>query len=549
MRLRRSPLLLMLAVAPAAAEPPKDQQISSVVLVAGESHTGTGFVVAPGRVVTNAHVAELPGRYAVLPPGSTVAVPARPLWIDRQLDLALLEAPGLSATPLRISLAPPQRGARVYAVGFPGSSLQRQIDNDRVEASMAAGNITSVYPTSWLPGGRRLRVIQHDAAIGQGNSGGPLFDDCGRVIGVNTQGPGADVNGTRIPDQTFIASAISELKGALDVSPNRITVQTSTQTCEELAAAAARPPTPAPKAKAPPAPAPAAQPQAEEPAILAWARHQPTWLWGIAALLALSGIGLLFRARRPAAVGPALPQAAAREAPVAQPVNEWPTLISEDGGAPVPLDPTLLSRPFGLVLGRSREFCDICVAGEDVSRRHLRLALVQGRLKAEDLNSAHGSFVAHRRLSPFAPVTVAEGDVVKLAGRSFRLGRGQPRPGPGGGPRATLLIGRHPECDLQLGDSSVSRRHAELVLGEDGSAMLTDRCSTQGTFAHRSGKWQRIEHLQIDGDTKLRFGKVELGAGRILAAARATGSRRSAAPGGTDQLVRGDPFGGSILGG
>ena len=70
--------------------------------------------------------------------------------------------------------------------------------------------------------------------------------------------------------------------------------------------------------------------------------------------------------------------------------------------------------PGGFVLGRDGTLVDAVVDHRSVSRRHVRLTRLDGRLRVEDLNSTNGTRVNGRRLEPFAPCVLATGDAVVL---------------------------------------------------------------------------------------------------------------------------------------
>ncbi len=90
------------------------------------------------------------------------------LRADSNLDIALIRAHADTSRIPKLPLAddPPHVGERVFALGHPNESVW----------SLTAGVISSV----------RSGLIQHDAAIGTGSSGGPLLDERGRVVGINT---------------------------------------------------------------------------------------------------------------------------------------------------------------------------------------------------------------------------------------------------------------------------------------------------------------------------------------------------------------------------
>jgi S1-C subfamily serine protease len=127
---------------------------------------GSAFLVAHGRLITNAHVVD--GGKPFLKTGAVVL----PLTIDRldaNADLAVLSAPTrLEATPLPLADSFPAVGSRIYAIGNP-RGLERTISQ----------GIVSGHRTF---NGRDL--IQITAPISPGSSGGPVVDGTGRVVGV-----------------------------------------------------------------------------------------------------------------------------------------------------------------------------------------------------------------------------------------------------------------------------------------------------------------------------------------------------------------------------
>ncbi len=134
------------------------------------SSTGTGFYVAPGLVLTNAHVVE--GCTAVTTALAGTPGAAQVLARDTGADLALVQttAPGPEPARLRIGV---RLGEDVAAFGFPLSTLLA-----------SSGNFTrgTVTATAGLhDDNRRLQV---SAPVQPGNSGGPLLDESGAVVGI-----------------------------------------------------------------------------------------------------------------------------------------------------------------------------------------------------------------------------------------------------------------------------------------------------------------------------------------------------------------------------
>ncbi|MBW6437405.1 trypsin-like peptidase domain-containing protein [Actinoplanes hulinensis] len=148
------------------------------VLVDGRSSSlGSGVILsADGLVLTNNHVVAADGTVSVrLSTGQTA--PARVIATDATHDLALVQATGLSGlTPVTFATdGSVAVGDTVLAFGAPLG----------LEGTVTSG-IVSALDRSVDTGGEKLTgLLQTDAAINQGNSGGALVDTSGRVVGIN----------------------------------------------------------------------------------------------------------------------------------------------------------------------------------------------------------------------------------------------------------------------------------------------------------------------------------------------------------------------------
>ncbi len=156
---------------------------------------GSGVVLsADGYVLTNAHVARATGRLRIRLPGAAVRG-AELVGADERTDLAVVRMPGGAPPPLELADSRRlQVGQLVMAIGNP-------LGFDR---SVSLGVVSALFrelPTR--EGGVLEGLIQTDAAVNPGHSGGPLLDMEGRVVGINTAmiAPGTGI-GFAVPAHT-----------------------------------------------------------------------------------------------------------------------------------------------------------------------------------------------------------------------------------------------------------------------------------------------------------------------------------------------------------
>jgi S1-C subfamily serine protease len=171
---------------------------SSVVLILGKKSHGSGFFVAPNLIVTNSHVVEEdePDGFWITSKALGKVVNAKVIRKTvksevGQTDFAVLRvAANVNGTPLAISEEDVTRLSPVIAAGFPGiivrtdPRLNRLFNGDPRQAPetvLTPGEVSVTQPQS-----NGIKLIIHTADISAGNSGGPLVDRCGRVVGVNT---------------------------------------------------------------------------------------------------------------------------------------------------------------------------------------------------------------------------------------------------------------------------------------------------------------------------------------------------------------------------
>ena len=184
---------------------------------------GSGFVVAPNYIVTNYHVVEVPPEASsadiYIVPQKDSGATYQPVtlvkpWVEG--DLALLQAKGLKIPPLKLFLTP-YKNERIVTMGYPdvtdhllnrsGTALLEPTD-----AYVTQGSIALIANSN--PDGSQVDTLFHTAPINHGNSGGPLLNECGQVVGVNTwtapstMSAGGDLD---ISAGQFVATHVSAL--------------------------------------------------------------------------------------------------------------------------------------------------------------------------------------------------------------------------------------------------------------------------------------------------------------------------------------------------
>jgi len=132
----------------------------------GVIQEGSSFVVAPGTVVTNAHVVAGVHHIVVLDKGRSRD--ATPILFDPELDVAVLRVPGLAAPALPVDAKTFGRGTSAVVLGYPGGG----------PFTYGAAGITNTFQATGLDiygqHSTNREVYELDADVRPGNSGGPL---------------------------------------------------------------------------------------------------------------------------------------------------------------------------------------------------------------------------------------------------------------------------------------------------------------------------------------------------------------------------------------
>lgn len=315
------------------------------------------------------------------------SVPCSIIYIadEDEPDLAVLRAAEPVTGRTALYLAPAESGGvevgdTVYALGYPYSADAATTDENR--NTNYAGSVESVTVTTGVVSRfvdyarANARIIQHDAAINGGNSGGPLINDKGAVVGVNTIT--FNLNGTSSAGTNHSGSVASEqVMRVLDSIGIEYDTYSGFPTALVIGAVVV--------------------------VILAGA--------AVAAVV-------LIRSRKP---GPQpRPQPGPKPGPQPDPAVAAELRIQGQSGA-------FAGRRFSLNgsvrIGRDPNANDLVYPGgtPGISGRHCVVTLSGGQVTLTDLGSSYGTFLAGgRKLTPNQPVTLQVGD-------TFSLGSGEER--------------------------------------------------------------------------------------------------------------------------
>jgi serine protease Do len=169
------PLLMASSIEEQTANQVYHQANAAVVLIrSGDRSHGSGFMVsADGLVITNAHVAaNAPSVVTLVMADGKTEIPADVVGFAKNgVDLAVLKINGRRKLPfLRLGDGRSIRvGDQVFAIGTP--LAERNLN------TLTTGIVSALRADS---------LVQHSAAINSGNSGGPLLNGAGELVGVNT---------------------------------------------------------------------------------------------------------------------------------------------------------------------------------------------------------------------------------------------------------------------------------------------------------------------------------------------------------------------------
>ncbi len=365
-------LLLAAAALPAFADFNQDTLNGIVMITTGapdkDGHMnywrGTGFFVGeagkePQYIVTNCHVVEefilagkaLGGGELHVRFDKDDEAEAYLVDYDAEKDVAILRLAEATGKRVSLQMRVPQEdslGSEAYAVGYPAAAdltVTAVNSFSQKDATVTTGSISRFLTES----GTGRKLIQTDASLGGGNSGGPLIDGSGAVIGINTAGSKLDSN-------LFYAVSVGEVLPLLDKNsiPYSLAPETksggSTMLYVGIGAAAV-------------------------------------------AVIAILAVVLIKKKKAPAA----LKGQEAKGTPVLR------SMAPQHGGMVVQLH----GQP--VQIGRDGAVCRLVYQDgtPGVSGRHCQVSFEQGQFVLTDLNSTYGTFLSNgQRVAPNSPVTL-----------------------------------------------------------------------------------------------------------------------------------------------
>jgi S1-C subfamily serine protease len=171
---------------------------------------GSGWVVRPGIVVTNAHVIAGEHDITVQPPKAG-SYPAVPVAVDAGNDVAILRVRGLQAPPLRMSLRDPS-GDAVAMIGYPQNGRLTSVPG------RAGQPVTALAPGAYGGSVRPRTVVPLRGRLEHGDSGGPVVDHRGRVMAMMFAADRGGAGGFGVPLDA-IRNALSSARGQVSPGP------------------------------------------------------------------------------------------------------------------------------------------------------------------------------------------------------------------------------------------------------------------------------------------------------------------------------------------
>jgi S1-C subfamily serine protease len=175
---------------------------------------GSGWVAGDGVVVTNAHVVAGQDDTVVDVGGDGGDLDAEPIWFDVRNDIALLSVPDASGTPALGLIEEPSAGTGGAVLGFPENG------SFDVRAARIGATRTALSRDAHGRGPVQRTITTFRGLVRSGNSGGPLVDGDGRVLGTvfASATDSEQPEGFAVPN-AVVADALAQASGPVDTGP------------------------------------------------------------------------------------------------------------------------------------------------------------------------------------------------------------------------------------------------------------------------------------------------------------------------------------------
>lgn len=193
-----------------AADRPSVLKIRGVATSCQKVLEGSGFVVAPNRVMSNAHV--VAGSETVSVESEGKSYDATVVSYDPRADISILDVPDLPAAPLQFEMQEAATGTDAVVMGYPGGGAFTATPGRIRETIQLNG--PDIYHTTTVT--REVYTIR--GTVRQGNSGGPLIDRDGKVLGVVFGAAVDDADTGFVLTSNEVAKQMSKVGNAARVS-------------------------------------------------------------------------------------------------------------------------------------------------------------------------------------------------------------------------------------------------------------------------------------------------------------------------------------------
>ncbi len=388
-------------------EGPSDHASASGFIVSKQGHIATAYHVVQEHIENGLDLFVLESGAAPDARRKATVISAYP-----GEDLAVLKVDNLDRPPAVLSESDPDalsKGMEIFAIGYPGAGDRLGGESG---ASFTVGTTNRTFSGAWTSDGAKIRIIQHSAATNPGNSGGPVVNPCGQVVGLNTEREMAMLmTPSGIPvvydviQGVFFASHVAvllEKLKALDIPYNG-----SNRTCR---------------------------------IILGVASTNFYWYGLLALLVVLAAVLLVFRhwpkrVLHVVVLGDMDSGTGLRNLGhvlfdrlgLRQKKNsEWRLHCDDGEGAPVEVivsQDDLRRAPKGLVIGCDPS-CDRCLVADGIAGKHAQLVALGSELGVVDLNSGGVTQVNESTIVPADnPVVLSPGAHLRLGNLNFRVNR------------------------------------------------------------------------------------------------------------------------------